>query len=470
MNAPAFGLTEKIASFACAGADLALDQEILTLVKMGFADTAGVIIAGQKQNVVDVMRRFVWRHGARPLDASILFGAERCASRDAALINATAGHALDYDDVAFCGHPSVILVPALLAEGERLGASGMALLRAYVVGYEVSAELFFREPDLLHDKGWHATGVHGIVAATAALACLRRLSRAQCVHALSMAASMAGGVVANFGSEAKPFHAGYAAANAIDAVDLASLGIKPSQDALEHQAGLLAALSPKGRVNLAPSARPLGQDLRLRELRLTFKNYPMCFASHRVIDATLKLMREHRVEPGRIKKIHVHIGDAQASMLRNHRPQTGVEAKFSLEFAIAAAIEAGGIGLRQIQDDFVQRSQVRRHFAKLEVHPRHTSRCDQPVLAQSDRVVFELEQGELLDSGEVVYALGDAFHPMTFTDLRRKFDDCVEAGGDATRNALFEAMATLEQCANVRHLEPSGNPLAISESAAIEPS
>jgi len=453
MQPRARGLTESIAAFACAGRDLPLDDDLQELVKMAFADTAGVILAGKNQPVVDVMRRFVFRHGARPADARILFGTERVASRDAALINATAGHALDYDDVAFCGHPSVVLVPCLLAEGERLGSSGFDLIKAYVVGYEVWAELFFREPDLLHDKGWHSTGMLGIVSATAALASLRRLSQSQCICALGMAASMGGGVVANFGSEAKPFHAGYAAANAIDAVDLSVLGIKPSPDALEHPAGLLAALSPKGAVDLSPASSGFGRDLRLRELRLTFKNYPMCFATHRAIDATVALVRRYRVEAGTVKTVHVHLGTAQAAMLRNHRPDTGVEAKFSLEFAIAAALVAGGIGLCQVQDDFVRRADVRNQFDKVRIHLREGCREDQPSLAQSDRVLLELDDGRMLDSGEVQYAIGDAFNPMSFDDLRRKFDDCVVAAGETDRGGLFDALCQLEHCPDVGELE-----------------
>jgi 2-methylcitrate dehydratase PrpD len=447
------GLTRSIAWLAVGGRHLLPDQEILEIVRMGFTDTAGVILAGRHQHVTQVMRRFVARHGERPGDSSVLFGPTRMAARDAALINATAGHALDYDDVAFCGHPSVVLVPALLAEGERIGASGLDLVRAYIVGYEVWAELFFREPDLLHDKGWHSTGVLGVVSATAALCCLRRLDIEQCISALSMSASLGSGVVANFGSEAKPFHAGQAAANAIDAVDLALLGMSSSPDAIEHPAGLLAALSPKGAVNLAPPSSGFGRELRLRELRLTFKNYPMCFATHRVIDCTIALAEHANIDAAAVARVHVHIGAAQAAMLRNHRPQSAVEAKFSLEFAIAAALVSRSIGLAQVSDDYLRRPDVRRLFECLDVTLRHSSRADQPSLAASDRVDIQLNDGSWLQGDEVAFARGDAFNPMTFADLRRKFDDCVLASGESERSALFHAMCHIDQVSDVRQLE-----------------
>src|SRR5690606_16566116 len=131
--------------------------------------------------------------------------------RDAAMLNGLAGHVLDYDDVALAGHPSVVLVPAILAEAQRLDLPGMEALRAYVVGYEVWAELARREPDAFHLGSWHPTAVLGIVAAPAAVAALNRLDAARARNALAIAASTAAGVIANFGTHMKPLQAGRAA-------------------------------------------------------------------------------------------------------------------------------------------------------------------------------------------------------------------------------------------------------------------
>jgi aconitate decarboxylase len=151
-------------------------------------------------------------------------------------VNGAAGHALDFDDVALGGHPSTVLVPAVMAEGERLDVSGEEALRAYLVGYEVWAELFRREPDAYHLKGWHPTAVLGTVGATAAVAYLNKLPVDQCRHAIALSASLACGLVANFGTMTKPLHAGRAAAAAIDAVRFAASGLTAAPDAIEHQA------------------------------------------------------------------------------------------------------------------------------------------------------------------------------------------------------------------------------------------
>ena len=444
-------LTRQIAEFAAGSSRLELDADIIDTIKSGFIDCAGVVMAGSNQAVVANLLRFIARHGARPADASLLFGSGRASSRDAALINASAGHSLDYDDVAFCGHPSVVLVPALLAEGERLGASGMALIRGYLVGYEVWAELFYREKELLHLKGWHPTGVLGGVASAAAIAALRGLDVAQTQSAIGLAASMASGLVANFGTQTKPLHAGRASAAGIDAVDLASFGVEAAADVLEHPSGLLAALSPSGQVDLEPSTT-LGGRWRMREMRLTIKNYPMCFATHRAIDGVIALAERFHLAASDVARVEVNLSQAQIEMLRNHRPTTGVEAKFSLEFAVAAALLRRTIGLAEVKDDFVQSPELCELYPLVYSSVRHTKRADQPSLAASERVSITLKNGQVLIGDEIEFALGDAFRPMTIEHQRRKFHDCVEAAGHGPRPALFDALSHLEKIEDVRML------------------
>ncbi len=145
------GLTDSIAHFVSGGA--AVPEGAARIVRTGFIDTISTMIAGRNEDVVGMVRKFVAARQSTAREAQVLFGAERAATADAALINATAAHALDYDDVALGGHPSTVLVPAVLAEGEHLGASGADAVRAYLVGYEVWAELLSREPDAYHLKG-----------------------------------------------------------------------------------------------------------------------------------------------------------------------------------------------------------------------------------------------------------------------------------------------------------------------------
>jgi aconitate decarboxylase len=436
------GLTAQIADYV-AGPAPALSPDVLRTVRTGFVDTVGVMVAGAKEPVTAVVRDFVQAGRSPVQEASILLGVERASSRNAALVNATAAHALDYDDVGLMGHPSAVLVPALLGEGERLCASGLALMHAYVKGYEVWGELIARDQDQHHAKGWHPTAVFGVVAVAAAVAALRQASRAQAQHAIGIAASSAAGLIANFGTMTKPFHAGQAAAHGIDAVNLAQAGLTAAPDALEHPLGFLAALSPARRLDVGLCDRPLQEMSRIATMGLSVKKYPMCFATHRVIDGVLDLARQHSLDARAVRKVRASIGVTQAAMLRNHDPHTGLEAKFSLEFAIAAALAVRKVGLSELQDHFVLRDDVRALMRKVEITTVDTVCPHEPTLAASDRVVVQMDDGRLFDSGEIEEARGGIAHPLIAGELEAKFMDCVAGNGhDAAR--LYGQLQRLE--------------------------
>ena len=442
-------LTDSIAHFVSVGTEV--PAEAARIVRTGFIDTVATMIAGRDEPVVGIVRQFVAARRSTAREARVLFGAEMAAAADAALINATAGHALDYDDVALGGHPSTVMVPALMAEGEHLGSSGADVVRAYLVGYEVWAELLSREPDAYHLKGWHPTGVLGTVGAAAAVAHLHKLPAADCRHALSLAASMASGLVANFGTMTKPLHAGRAAACAIEAVRLAAMGLTAAPDAFEHHAGYLAALSPKGRADRDRPAH-LGRELRILDAGLSIKKYPMCYATHRVIDAVLDLATAHNVNAADVRAVNASIGVAQASMLRNHAPVTGLEAKFSLEFAVAAALVARKVGLAQLTDGFVAEAPVREAMGKVRIATVDTHCPLEPVFALTDRVELELHDGRKLDSGEVRFARGNAKLPLRESDLKAKFFDCAAGAASFDASAVYEGLSTLGAQTSLRHI------------------
>ncbi|MBC5781480.1 MmgE/PrpD family protein [Ramlibacter sp. USB13] len=444
------GLTAQIAEFV-AGPAPALSPEVLRTVRTGFVDTVGVMLAGAGEPVTGVVRGFVQAARSPLHDASVLLGAERASARDAALVNATAAHALDYDDVGLMGHPSVVLVPALLAEGERLHAGGLALMQAYVKGYEVWGELIARDQDRHHGKGWHPTAVFGVVAVAAAVAALRGLPAAQAQHAIGIAGSLASGLIANFGTMTKPFHAGQAAAHGIDAVNLAQAGMTAAPDAIEHHAGFLAALSPAGRVDRSPCERPLRELSRVATLGLTVKKYPMCFATHRVIDGVLDLAREHALDPQRVREVRAAIGVTQDSMLRNHDPRTGLEAKFSLEFAVAAGLAVRKVGLAELQDAFVRRADVQALMRKVRITTVDTVCPHEPTLSLSDRVVVEMDDGRVFDSGDIEETRGGLARPLLPGELESKFMDCTAASGvdGATLYGRLQRLETLDDVARL---------------------
>jgi 2-methylcitrate dehydratase PrpD len=459
------GLTQALGNYVANPSFAGKEPEACEVAKTGFIDTIATMIAGSSEPVVQIVQQFFNQgqsvgqtDGQRAGQAPIPFAGNYRPAQQAAFINAVAGHALDYDDVALSGHPSTVLVPAILAEGYVLQSSGRDALSAYVIGYEVWAELFKREADQYHLKGWHPTGVLGAVACAAAVAYLHRLDADLSARALAIAASMASGLVANFGTMTKPFHAGRAASHGIDAVRLAKLGMTSSPDAFEHHAGYLAALSPAGRVDRASDASSLGQAPRILESGLSIKRYPVCYSCHRTIDGVLEIANRENLKATDIKSMHLTTGAAQASMLRNHHPKTGLEAKFSAEFAIASAIVAREVGLSQLTDEFVTREDVSSLYDKLTVSITDKSCPIDPSFALTDRIVIETVAGKTFDSGEIRFPLGNAMNPIDAVGLKQKFDDCVLTG--QTNNPslkgidsdLYQRIAALESLPNIRQL------------------
>lgn len=447
------GLTEALARFVHEPAfpDV-LPAQAVGIVKTGFADTLSTMIAGRDEPVVSIARQFVAARHPSSGASSVLLGSQRLNAADAAFINATAGHALDFDDVALGGHPSTVLVPAVLAAAEEVNASGADALRAYLVGYEVWAELFTRESDAYHLKGWHPTAVLGTVGACAAVAYLHRLPLEQARHALALSASMASGLVANFGTMTKPLHAGRAAACGIEAVQLARLGLTASPDAFEHHAGYLAALSPHDKADRTSPATGLGTSLRILDYGLSIKKYPTCYATHRVIDGVLDLRQAHGVNPEKVRSIKARIGVAQASMLRNHSPRTGLEAKFSLEFAVASALVRGSVGLSELTDEVVALPAIRQMMERLEISTDDSTCTVEPIFAMNDRVQLLLDDDRVLDTGDIRFARGNAKLVLSEQDMRTKFMDCTQGAPAVDRDALWQRLSHLEQVPLAREL------------------
>ena len=227
------------------------------------------------------------------------------------------------------------------------------MVAAYVAGYEVWAELMTREPDHLHSKGWHPTPIFGAVAAAAAAGCVSGLTGRRCAMPWRYLVLFAGGVMENFGTMAKPLHGGRAAQQGLEAVAFAMAGIDGSATAIEGDRGLLRALSPKGNVDvtLAPA---FGERWHILKHKLNIKKYPTVGASQRTIDSILTTLKTMPIEPGRIRAILPLISVKQASVMQFHRPKTALEAKFSLEFAVAAALLHRAVDLRVLSDAVVQ--------------------------------------------------------------------------------------------------------------------
>lgn len=439
-------LTEELATRIAAAGNDPVPADVSATLVAGLCDCVGVMLAGWQEPASRIARRF-----AGLPDEVSAFEIEGPASK-LGLAFGSAAHALDFDDVALAAHPSAVLVPTLLAKAFEIGASGEQLIRAYWIGYEVWAELWRREPDPLHSKGWHPTAVLGPLAAAAAAASLTRQPADVTRAALAIAASLAGGIAANFGSMTKPFQVGRAASSGLEAVELAELGLTASGDALEQDLGFLAAYSPHGRAQRDGGLSvEFGRSLSIQGLSL--KLYPVCYALHRAIDGLMALRAREDWSLPRIAGVEVEIGATQARMLHHHRPQTPLDAKFSLEFAMAAAAIAGRVSSAELTGEFVRRPDVQAFFGKVSHTALEATDPLEPTHSPYDRVIVTLDDGRRLDSGKVEHAEGHFRRPAPAARLRQKFYQCAARElPPATIERLFEALLELPRLPDVRRL------------------
>ena len=435
--------------------DRPLSEDWADLGERAFVDTVAALLAGRRAAPVALVTETVLAD--QPPDGpsrSLAADGRRMPARSAALIDGTAAHALDYDDVddALYGHPSAVLVPTLLALGDAHGSSGEELLVAYQRGLLACRWLAAALGVERHyQAGWHATSTVGTLGAAAAAARLLGLPATAARCALGMAASMAGGSRQNFGTMTKPLHAGLAAEHGILAATLAGRGFTADPDQLEGPMGFLA-LFGKGSHPVAP-VDDSGEAVVGKPAGLNVKLYPCCYATHAAVDAALEL-RETLTAPGldgSIAGIDVAVPPGGLAPLLHHRPTNGLQAKFSLEYAVAAALIDGEVILASFEDAQLQRSDVQTLLRRVTVGETPTPPSGQPTWADTFAAVVTLclPDGRTTTS-RVDQPAGHATRPVTEAQLQAKFADCLTSAGIGTTAGLCDVLRNLRSQPSAR--------------------
>ncbi len=304
-------------------------------------DCLGCAIAGQGEPAMEIMRE---EFAANTCDgASTLIASGRSASlHNAALINGTAAHALDYDDVHFRlhGHPTTCIAPATLALGEFLGASGCDVLTAFIIGTEVGCALGEMCDDGHYEAGFHATGTMGTFGAAAACARLMGLDGAATTHALSIAASQASGLKVNFGTMTKPYHAGKAAMNGLMAARLAARGFTASDRSIEGPQGFAQAQVPG--FEAGPIRRDNTSAYAVEEM--LYKYHAACYLTHSTLNAIQALRQEHEFSLDDVEVVMLKVRSTHSSVCCIPQPASGLEIKFSIQHLAVMALDGVDTG------------------------------------------------------------------------------------------------------------------------------
>jgi 2-methylcitrate dehydratase PrpD len=307
-----------------------LPAEALAVARHCLLDWLGCALAGTREPLSAILRDEI---GGTAGEASLI-GGGRAAARDAALVNGAAGHALDFDDThtGMGGHPTAPVLPAALALAESRGATGAALLAAFVAGLEVECRLGLYMGAEHYRLGWHSTGTLGTVGAAAAAAHLLELDETRWRQALGIAATQAAGLKASFGTMAKPLHAGNAARNGLFAAQIAARGFVGAPDAIDAPQGLAAAAA-NGR---ADAEKLHGAGDRFLIIDTLFKYHAACYLTHAGINAASSL--RGAIEPAVIESVELRVNPSLLSVCAIPEPRTGLELKFSLRGTTAMAL------------------------------------------------------------------------------------------------------------------------------------
>ena len=384
----------------------------------GMRDAIGCMLAGAREETPRRVLAAAARWGAGPAHA---IGDGRALPAPwAALVNGTAAHVLDYDDTfaPLSGHATAVLVPAILALGEEVAADGPALLDALVVGLETLAAVGRGVNPRHYALGWHATSTIGAIGAAGAAARLLGLDARGCRDALSLAVSMAAGTRMQLGAMAKSVHAGLAAKAGILAATLAAEGVGGAEEALDGPWRFAEMFA--GRPAPAGAMLPPADDapLAIEAVGLAFKAYPTCAATHLSLDALLSLRA--RFAPEEVAAIETDLPLVASRNLMHPDPQTGTQARFSMEYCLAVAAAEGEVGPADFEAEALRRAAVRALMPRIAMRGLPEP-DDGPPPATTVRV--RLADGRVLQETRSIRR-GAPENPMSEAELAAKFRAC----------------------------------------------
>lgn len=408
-----------------------LPGEVVETVERAVLDTVGVLLAGSTEPIGQATATLA----GGPVDDPLGLPG---SPPSVALALGAAGHALDYDDLSWAmdGHPSVALVPPLLALADRTNASGRDAVTAYVAGFETACSVAAPISPDHYERGWHATATFGTFGAAATAARLIELDEEPTRQALGMAASMPAGLKRNFGSTTKPLHAGLAARSGVTAALLAEAGMTADSRAVSGERGFWDLYAADGDATGTDDVE--SDDLWLQREGINVKAYPCCYFTHTAIAATQSLAESAAVDPADVTSVEVTASPGAGDALQYADPETGSEAKFSMEYAVAAALTRERVGLdaftaAALADPTVQRIRDRVFF---EVD------SDLPYDSHAATVTVETTDGRTTE--HLTDPPGTFDNPLPDDRLREKFLTCAGRRIDAEDAAeLADALADL---------------------------
>lgn len=426
------GATEKIARFLVDTKYEDVPREAMEIAKRTALDCVGAALAGVGEPVSQTITGYVTKLGGTP-QASVFGKGLKISVADAALANGTIAHALDYDDCGVkIGHPSVLVLPAVLSLSEHLGVTGEDLLTAYILGLEVEGKLALHADFKLMQARLNHQTWYGSIGAAAACAKLLRLDIAKTTMALGIAGNFACGLSANHGSMVGAMAAGNACRNGVVAALMAKEGITANPNIIEAKNGFYDTLVGPDHYDAERMADGLGKPFYIESPGIGLKKYPSCYHTHRALDGVFQLLNKHGLSDQDIAEVDVGTSERAMRVLAFSQPATPYQAKYSMPYCIAAAVVDKQVTLETFTDHKFED----RHIAEARKKV-HLSFPDVPIwpgLADvgpdtefvGNPVTIRTTDGQSY-SARVDIPRGDPALPLTDNELLSKYRDCARS-------------------------------------------
>lgn len=423
-----------------------LGPEAAHVARRAVADTLGVALAGCDSDYLATLETTLGAGGADQ-GATLVGRGRRASMLHAALINATAAHALDFDDCSTTmgGHPSVPVIPVVLAMAEKMGLSADAALDAYAAGFETETRIARGVLPHHYEKGWHPTATLGIFGATVAAGRLFGLDDARMANALALAVSMAGGLKSNFGTPVKPLQVGQAAHNGLLAATMTLQGIDANPAAFEHTYGFFNLFNGPGTFDADAILADWDGVPEILRPGIAIKQHPCCGSAHSAIDAAIAIRREHGpFTAGHIARIETWTHERRLAHTNRPMPRTAIDAKFSVQFLTVKGLMTGIIRLGDFEDGFLTDEMT-------DLLGRTASAGHQEADQYLGRVRVTLTDGQSFEARASTNFGRGPLNPMSDDELADKFIDCAKTrlSADAAR-AAFDAILAMRSAEDLR--------------------
>lgn len=419
------GLTKYVGEFIVNTKYENIPAKVIELGKKTILDGFGLALAGSVSVSGPIIRRYLETVGVAPGKASVIGTKMKVSPRFAALANGIAIHADDYDDTGSALHVNAPALPPTFALCEAEHRSGKDFMLAYHVAVEVENTIGDAISQRHNGDGFHTTGTVGAFGSAAACAKLRALNLTQTERTLGLAGSQASGLRDNFGTMTKPFHAGHAAEAGVISADLVALGWTAAEDILEAPLGFYQAEG--GTYDPRLIASKLGNPWMFASPGDLIKRFPCGTIQQAVMDEMLQLIKENKIRAAEVQKVEVGGNENNVKTLFHHHPKTGLEAKFSMEYAVSILLVEGRAGLGEFSDAVVQRPEVQAMIerSRFYVDPQHDTRGKsgeslQSTLVEGNAIKIYMKDGKVI-TGKSSFAKGSPENPMSYEEIADKF-------------------------------------------------